>query len=369
MYWYWDSTYMQRKNLYNVFQPLSTFLEGVDIVGETGGHSKTLKFALNPPSSIATIQAVPGMSWGNSTQQDFVVDAAGNVSGLQNLSSYLAGTAWHPGMGNYASFTVTYASAGSAKINISASNTPPNNVEIFIDGGSTANLDFSSAGSLSVNVPAGTHIIKFQMNGNDWVNVSSYEFTAPSTKLIAYGFQGATSAYGYVYDKSLPQWQDPASTAAIKTAELKIGSLTSGNYRVDYFDPQAGTAFYSGDVYPTVNDSLTILLPSFKKDLAFKVSSTLDPVTSIVDGQDIPTNRIYLYPNPAENEINVMITSSNVATYTLSIYNMLGETALIQDINLVQGSNIIPLDISSLPASLYFIRIPGLKGNLKFIKK
>jgi hypothetical protein len=370
MYWYWDSTYMQRKNLYNVFQPLSTFLEGVDIVGETGGHTKTLKFALNPPSSVATIQAVPGMSWGNSTQQDFVVDAAGNVSGLQNLSSYLAGTAWHPGMGNYASFTVTYASAGSAKINISASNTPPNNVEIFVDGVSTANLDFSAAGSLSVNVPSGTHIIKFQMNGNDWVNVSSYEFTAPSTKLIAYGFQGFTSAYGYVYDKSLPQWQDPATTPAIITAQLKIGSLTAGNYRVDYFDPQAGTSFYSGDVYPTVNDSITVFVPSFKKDLAFKVSSTLDPVTSIVDGhQDKPANRIYLYPNPAENEINVMITSSTGAASTLNIFNMLGEQALIQNFNLVQGSNIIPLNISSLPASLYFIRISGLKGNLKFIKK
>jgi hypothetical protein len=370
MYWYWDSTYIQRKNLYSVFKPLSTFLEGVDLVGETGGNSTSIKFSVNP-SSPGIIQAVPGMSWGNSTQQDFIVDAAGNITGLQNLSSYLAGTSWHPGMGNYASFTVNYASAGTTTINISGSNTPPNNVEIFIDGVSVANANFSAAGVLSAPVPAGSHVIKFQMNGNDWVNVSSYDFTVASLKCLGYTYHGPSAAYGYVYDKSLPQWQDPVTATAISGAQVKIGSLTSGNYQVDYFDPQAGTAFITGGVYATANDSITFNIPSFKKDIAFKVSSTTDSPTSVIGGSNTFAEAIQLYPNPAENEIKLAIPSSDTRSSRLSIFNMLGEQVLSSDINLVEGPNFISLDISSLPSSLYLIRLQDAKeqGGLKFIKR
>jgi hypothetical protein len=369
MYWYWDSTYMQKKNLYNVFKPLSTFLEGVDLVGETGGHSNEIKFALNPSYS-GTVKAVPGMNWGNSTQQDFVVDAAGNIAGLQNLSSYLAGQSWHAGMGNYASFTVNYASAGTATINILASNTPPNNVEIFVDGVSVINSNFSAAGSLSASVPAGIHIIKFQMNGLDWVNVSSYDFTIAAQRCLAYGYHGTTTAYGYVYDKSASQWQDPSTATAISTAQIKIGSLTNGNYQVDYFDPQAGTAFYSGGVYATVNDSITIPLPSFKKDIAFKVSATTSSPTSILGHHSKPSDRIYLYPNPAGNEVKLEMYSLKECTGTISIYNTLGEQKLSQVVDLTEGPNLITLDISSLPPALYVIHIENKgKAKLRFVKK
>jgi hypothetical protein len=371
MYWYWDSTYMQRKALYNVFKPLSTFLEGVDIVGETGGNSKPLNFAVNP-SSAGIIQAIPGMSWGNSTQQDFTIDAGGNITGLQNLSSYLAG-AWHPGMGNYASFTVTYASAGTAKINVSASNSPPNNVEIFIDGVSVANSNFSAAGSLSASVAAGPHVIKFQMNGNDWVNVSSYDFTVSSSKCLAYGYSGTNTAYGYIYDKSLSEWQNPSTVTDISAAKIIVRPLTSGNYQVDYFDPQSGTSFNPGGVYATVDDSIVVHIPSFKKDLAFKVYATNANPTSVINSNNTFTEKIYCYPNPAENELKVEIPFSVGGICNLTVYNIVGEPVLTRDIKLISGPNLLSLDISSLPSSLYFIRIDAgggkEKGGLKFIKR
>jgi hypothetical protein len=378
MYWYWDSTYMQRKNLYNVFNPISTFLEGVDIVAETGGNSGNLKFALNP-SLTTNLSAVPGLSWATSTQKDFVMDGSGNIAGLDKLSSYLQGP-WNAALGTYASFTVNYASAGTATINVSGVSTATGagsaTVSIFVDGVSKASGNFSTAGALVAQVPAGTHVIRFERTtgGNDWVNISNYSFTPIAIeKCLAYGFHGTEKAYGYVFDKSLPEWQNPGTATAIATAQIRIGSLTAGNYRVDYFDPQAGTSFTPGDVYETINDSITIHLPSFKKDLAFKVYSTTDPVTSIFDPhQDKSSTRVSLYPNPAYNEINVTVNSAGESKSTLSVYNLIGKEVLAQEVNLVQGANVFNLDISSLPSSLYFIRVGNagkVNGNLKFIKK
>jgi hypothetical protein len=63
-----------------------------------------------------------------------------------------------------------------------------------------------------------------------------------------------------------------------------------------------------------------------------------------------------------------MLNSTTGGTSVLIIYNIIGAQVLSQNLNLTSGSNTIPVDVSSLPSSLYFIKI-GDNGNLRFIKK
>ena len=75
-------------------------------------------------------------------------------------------------------------------------------------------------------------------------------------------------------------------------------------------------------------------------------------------------NPLTIYPNPASSIINIQNTSTNfiLANTPLSIVNMIGVPVLNPSNFLILDSNIISLDISSLPIGTYFI-VVDLGGN------
>ncbi|MBX9850663.1 MAG: glycoside hydrolase family 5 protein, partial [Cytophagaceae bacterium] len=287
MFWYWD-TYIQNYNLYNVFRPLGVYLTGVDIAGETGGNYNAFNFA-NNPNIVGTVTASPGNNnWGYTNIPNpwsSTVTGDGDVAGLNNLCRYLHGS-FQGTRSREATFTVTFQSAGSAICNLATSSGGgTNTLQIYVDGvlRNTWNIPNNTGGTFTTTtgLTAGTHTIRFLSSGQDWLDVNNFQFTNVQLKqLKGYGYVGGTKAYGYVYDQSLPQWIDPASVTAVTTAQIKIGSLTPGSYKVDFFDPQAGSAFVAGGTYTTVNDTITVPIPSFKKDIAFKVYPSSLPVES-----------------------------------------------------------------------------------------
>ncbi|MBY0425301.1 MAG: T9SS type A sorting domain-containing protein [Cytophagales bacterium] len=278
-FWYWDE-YIKGYNLYTVFKPLTTFLNGVDIVSETAGNTTNFSFANNPgTSSVLTI--APGNSnwsatnipnpWTGTIQSD------GSVTNISDLSSYLQGS-WQGTRSREATFTVNFQSTGVAAVNFSGSSSAgSNSLQIYLDGSlqSTNAIASGAGGTYSVTgISPGSHTIRFLSNGQDWLQVNNFTFTnVPVSKLSAYGYLGTNKAYGYVNDNSYGAWANPASLSNITSAAINIGPLTPGNYQVDFFDPQAGTNFYSGGIYTTSISSnlITVTLPGFKKDIAFKV--------------------------------------------------------------------------------------------------
>ena len=81
---------------------------------------------------------------------------------------------------------------------------------------------------------------------------------------------------------------------------------------------------------------------------------------------DITTYNIKLYPNPADNELNI---SGIVQKANVSIISILGEEIMSMEIN--KESTI---DVSSLKNGVYFLRIIDSKNNngssvLRFIKR
>jgi hypothetical protein len=280
MFWYWDG-YIDSKNLYTMFTPFNIFMKSTDIVTQTGATTTNFRLTTNP-SIVTTITATPSNSsaWpciNGPNPWTGTVDANGNITGLNGLCPYQMGS-WQGTGEADARFTVTFQAAGTATANlVGSSGSGTNSMQVSVDGGAPTTFSIPNGASTptpSVSVPAGTHTVRFYNSGQDWLQVSNFSFTnVQEASLQAYGYIGSKYAYGYVYDKSYGAWANTSSLSSITTAVIRIGSLTPGSYQVDFFDPQAGSTFYSGGTYTSVspNDSITVLIPSFKKDIAFRV--------------------------------------------------------------------------------------------------
>lgn len=67
-----------------------------------------------------------------------------------------------------------------------------------------------------------------------------------------------------------------------------------------------------------------------------------------------------LYPNPADNRLIVNINqSSENRDYILSLNNMFGQTLFIRKEKSINGKIKTEVDISNIPAGIYFLRIKG----------
>ena len=68
---------------------------------------------------------------------------------------------------------------------------------------------------------------------------------------------------------------------------------------------------------------------------------------------------IKLYPNPAGDQLNVVF-NTDVNVKNIAIYNLIGK---MQNVYRVNGNN-AGLDISSLPAGVYFVRFIDDQGGV-----
>lgn len=82
--------------------------------------------------------------------------------------------------------------------------------------------------------------------------------------------------------------------------------------------------------------------------------------TSIVDNT---LTGMALYPNPANNQVTVAISSNETANATLSIYNLMGQCVYAESVNVMEGSNFIPVNISNLNTGIYMVNVKTAQGT------
>jgi hypothetical protein len=75
---------------------------------------------------------------------------------------------------------------------------------------------------------------------------------------------------------------------------------------------------------------------------------------------DEPENtltQLTLYPNPAKEEVNVAINTPLAEAAVLSIYNVEGRLLQQQSVNLIGGSQLIPVKLNNLSAGFYLLEL------------
>jgi hypothetical protein len=73
-------------------------------------------------------------------------------------------------------------------------------------------------------------------------------------------------------------------------------------------------------------------------------------------------------PNPAQNEIYVTYNATREATVIFKVIGYDGRLVMQQPIELNNGTNILPFDISDLPSGVYYC-IPNEGKGLPFVKQ
>lgn len=157
-----------------------------------------------------------------STQYEFIIESDGTVAGMDNASVYIGGV-WSTWTSNYYDFTGTFGSGATATINFTAENTndSPRELTVLIDGNAeTVFAAFNGVGAVTVDVPAGTHTITFSNTGNDWVQVSNFQFTGLGVDLSYEWFYNGTQ---FNTDASLTSVEIPSWNAE---DEIYVGVVT-----------------------------------------------------------------------------------------------------------------------------------------------
>jgi hypothetical protein len=94
-------------------------------------------------------------------------------------------------------------------------------------------------------------------------------------------------------------------------------------------------------------DSLT-----YRKAFIISVSKVID---NIIGNEYI--DAIELFPNPAENQLNILFNNNNSETSIIEIIDLKGTIFWKDKINSVTGQNLIKLDLSNYSNGIYLIKL------------
>lgn len=71
-----------------------------------------------------------------------------------------------------------------------------------------------------------------------------------------------------------------------------------------------------------------------------------------------------VYPNPANNEFNVWINSTNAMSTSLKVVNTLGQVVINKNVTLNAGNNNIQIDAKQLASGIYYVSFDSAKGSM-----
>jgi hypothetical protein len=127
-------------------------------------------------------------------------------------------------------------------------------------------------------------------------------------------------------------------------------------------------ASYFIQVYPygSTNFSSTLCYT-----LRVSVGSTAFRVTEngVVEEnmEELSKESFVLYPNPTQNEVNVLFNAASARTFQLNIFDMVGKQVYTQQLNLEEGQNKYNVNVAELSKGIYFVEL--LNNEERQVKK
>ncbi len=147
----------------------------------------------------------------------------------------------------------------------------------------------------------------------------------------------------------------------------KYGSvLSSAPITTVAFTP-SGTQWRSEVVNLGAYDNMPQVLVKFVPYNAYGNNIWLDNI-NLVSSTGIVSvvnefNEIELYPNPAQNEATIRITTSKASESTITMINALGQTVQQKNMRIEVGSNTVSFDTKDLASGLYSVVISDKEGK------
>jgi hypothetical protein len=291
MVWWWDS--VERNDLYDAFSAAAAFAADIGWVKENYQPAPVrVRFSeTERPAGYSTLTLTgPADPWSRasaaSKPQTFRVGTDGAVSNPEALSRVLHGVRNHADLHNPITFEMNYPAAGQFLVNVNGVSAHGGaTLVVTLDGKPALSLDFPSTDpddphmmhkydrSYAVEVPAGAHTIVLENTGTDWL-YASYSFTnylaAPNLRALTLANEHSALVWVQNRDHTWPNLRK-GSVAPVEAAEVTVGGLAPGRYRIEQWDT------YAGRIVGTVDDesrdgTVTITTPAdLVGDVAYKV--------------------------------------------------------------------------------------------------
>jgi hypothetical protein len=134
--------------------------------------------------------------------------------------------------------------------------------------------------------------------------------------------------------------------------QFSFDNLAYGTYKV-YADV---TGLYSLPENVTLDEN-------FPNSDSIYIQMSPEPLIGIEEPEASAFDLLSLYPNPAKNNITLQIAAERTSAAELMVYNQLGQQMLNESHLLYKGGNKLEINISSLPESIYFLRLQGTNGT------
>lgn len=353
MSWWWD-TYIDPKDLYYHFAPLSAFA-GIIPFRERDYKPASASVRGAP----ADLSLTPGGDWGVLADTAITIGPSGELlpSGA-TLGVFLYGAQWNTQYRRPPVFFVQFTEAGQFRVITGSAAGQDPKIAIWIDGVKVLEQNAQANTTYAVDVTTGPHAIRVDNTGTDWITISEYVFTGLGSAVDAFVLSSddrreaagwvLNNRYNHKYIKAngIP----PVASGAV----LAIPGVPDGNYQVRWYDCLNGTLAGTAGATAAA-DTLLLFLPNLQWDLAFIVDK--QPLSA---GETVSSSLPFeVYPNPfSGGDLHFSCTLDGSSSLTVSLLDAAGrEVCGLYRALLPGGAHRLQLEISpSLPAGLYWVK-------------
>lgn len=347
MTWWWDN-YIHPRDLYFHFAPISIVAKKIPFLT---AHMRPVDVeVLGVPGNLSIS---PVLGWGGIGTSVITIQNSGTIDPANaTLASFLYGAQWNTQFRSPPSFNVTYPQAGSFTVRTGSEMGTAPTIQISVDG----NVVLSQAGavntSYTVPVTQGTHVIKVDNVGTDWIIIDSYQFSESGSKLDAYVLKSESNdilagwvlSNEYNHRNVLENGEPQIVTGGV----LKFENVKSGEYDIEWMNCLTGEV-ENLTIEQTQNGNLNIALPDVAWDRAFKAKHK--DLVSIVEIEKSYRTQIQNPLTPG-SECRIFLKEGSVQMLEVIAMDNTGKTIFNQIIDPAQMKIFIPPSIT--PGIYYF---------------
>ncbi|MEL6867321.1 MAG: DUF5060 domain-containing protein, partial [Bacteroidota bacterium] len=172
MSWWWD-VYVHPRDLYHHFAPLRELADQIPFVA--ANMRPTLSYITGAPGDLVLS---PNLGWGEIGSENITINENGTSDpSSPNLSQYLYGSEWNTQYRSPPTFYVDFPEAGEFRVRTNTELGTNPRISIYLGGSLVLNEPAQTNRSYTIAIPPGTHQVKVDNLGTDWVSISSYRFT------------------------------------------------------------------------------------------------------------------------------------------------------------------------------------------------
>jgi hypothetical protein len=270
--WWWDN-YIDPCNLYGVYTPLSIYAAYENLA------DCNLARAQRAASGAEAYFANPVITdWGAASPQKVFYLQGNYFPGMGNLSRWLHGN-WQTALKSDPNFNLNMPTAGSLKIHVQeVSGYGTNRIRVRVNGAEVYYNTFTNGSTnfiVSVALSAEQQSVKIENAGDDWFNITGYEFSPNNVSpLGSMGLAGKQRGYFWIYDTN--SQYGFINNGTFHNEPVIAKGLNDGLYDVDVYATRGAGGIINSGTANSVSGQLTYTLPDFSKDIAVKVIGVVE---------------------------------------------------------------------------------------------